>query len=111
MITNFNARKNIKVVTLCGGVPLRGQLATLEHGAHIVVGTPGRVMDHLARASLKLDALNTLVLDDSGDDDGPGVGRPGHRHRSSGFRADGAQGERTAAAVAGAVERLPVAGG
>ena len=56
---------NIKVVTLCGGVPLRGQLATLEHGAHIVVGTPGRVMDHLARESLKLDALNTLVLDEA----------------------------------------------
>jgi len=56
---------NIKVVTLCGGVPLRGQLATLEHGAHIVVGTPGRIMDHLERASLKLDALNTLVLDEA----------------------------------------------
>ena len=56
---------NIKVVTLCGGVPLRGQLATLEHGAHIVVGTPGRVMDHLDRGSLKLDALNTLVLDEA----------------------------------------------
>ncbi len=59
------AEDNIKVVTLCGGVPLRGQLATLEHGAHIVVGTPGRVMDHLARASLKLDALATLVLDEA----------------------------------------------
>src|SRR6185369_10158016 len=57
--------ENIKVVTLCGGVPLRGQLSTLEHGAHIVVGTPGRVMDHLARESLKLDALNTLVLDEA----------------------------------------------
>ncbi len=59
------AEDNIKAVTLCGGVPLRGQLATLEHGAHIVVGTPGRVMDHLARESLKLDALNTLVLDEA----------------------------------------------
>ena len=59
------ADDNIKVVTLCGGVPLRGQLATLEHGAHIVVGTPGRVMDHLARASLNLEALNTLVLDEA----------------------------------------------
>ena len=59
------AEDNIKVVTLCGGVPLRGQLATLEHGAHIVVGTPGRVMDHLARSSLALDALNTLVLDEA----------------------------------------------
>ncbi|MBI2772757.1 MAG: ATP-dependent RNA helicase DbpA [Burkholderiales bacterium] len=59
------AEDNIKVVTLCGGVPLRGQLATLEHGAHIVVGTPGRVMDHLERESLKLDAMNTLVLDEA----------------------------------------------
>ena len=59
------ADDNIKVVTLCGGVPLRGQLATLEHGAHIVVGTPGRVMDHLTRTSLRLDALQTLVLDEA----------------------------------------------
>ena len=59
------AEDNIKVVTLCGGVPLRGQFATLEHGAHIVVGTPGRLMDHLERGSLQLDALNTLVLDEA----------------------------------------------
>jgi len=59
------AADNIKLVTLCGGVPLRGQLASLEHGAHIVVGTPGRVMDHLERGSLPLDALNTLVLDEA----------------------------------------------
>jgi ATP-independent RNA helicase DbpA len=59
------AEDNIKVVTLCGGVPLRGQIATLEHGAHIVVGTPGRIMDHLERGSLQLDALNTLVLDEA----------------------------------------------
>ena len=59
------ADDNVKVVTLCGGSPLRGQLASLEHGAHIVVGTPGRVLDHLARESLQLDALNTLVLDEA----------------------------------------------
>ena len=59
------ADDNIKVVTLCGGVPLRGQLATLDHGAHIVVGTPGRLMDHLQRGSLKVNALNTLVLDEA----------------------------------------------
>src|SRR5450759_1452625 len=56
---------NIKVVTLCGGVALRGQRASLEHGAHIVVGTPGRVMDHLARGYLTLAALGTLVLDEA----------------------------------------------
>ncbi len=59
------AEPNVKVVTLCGGVPLRGQSASLEQGAHIVVGTPGRVMDHLERGSLKIDALNTFVLDEA----------------------------------------------
>ena len=59
------AEENIKVVTLCGGVALRGQRASLEHGAHIAVGTPGRVMDHLAREYLTLEALNTLVLDEA----------------------------------------------
>ena len=59
------ATDNIKVVTLCGGVALRGQRASLEQGAHIVVGTPGRVMDHLAREYLNLEALNTLVLDEA----------------------------------------------
>ncbi len=59
------AEENIKVVTLCGGVALRGQTASLEHGAHIVVGTPGRIMDHLARGNLNLEAMNTLVLDEA----------------------------------------------
>ena len=56
---------NVKVVTLCGGVPLRGQAQSLSHGAHIVVGTPGRVLDHLERSTLALDQLNTLVLDEA----------------------------------------------
>ena len=59
------AQDNIKVVTLCGGVPLRGQRASLENGAHIVVGTPGRIMDHLERTSLDLAGLKTLVLDEA----------------------------------------------
>ena len=59
------AADNIKVVTLVGGVPLRGQSASLAHGAHVVVGTPGRVLDHLARAHLELDCLQTLVLDEA----------------------------------------------
>ena len=44
---------------------MRPQMASLEHGAHIVVGTPGRIMDHLQRGSLNLDALNTLVFDEA----------------------------------------------
>ncbi len=59
------AEENIKIVTLCGGVPLRMQNASLEHGAHIAVGTPGRIMDHLQRGTLNLEALNTLVLDEA----------------------------------------------
>ncbi len=59
------AEDNIKVVTLCGGVAMRGQNASLEHGAHIVVGTPGRIMDHLERGHLNLEAMNTLVLDEA----------------------------------------------
>ncbi|MDP1558279.1 MAG: ATP-dependent RNA helicase DbpA [Nitrosomonas sp.] len=56
---------NIKILTLCGGSTMRPQMASLEHGAHIVVGTPGRIMDHLERDSLNLEALNTLVLDEA----------------------------------------------
>ena len=59
------ARPNVKVVTLCGGVALRGQVQSLEHGADIVVGTPGRILDHLERGSLGLSAVNTLVLDEA----------------------------------------------
>ena len=59
------AEDNIKLVTLCGGVPLRLQMASLAHGAHVVVGTPGRVLDHLRRESLVLEGLNTLVLDEA----------------------------------------------
>jgi ATP-independent RNA helicase DbpA len=59
------AEDNIKLVALCGGVPLRGQTASLAHGAHVVVGTPGRVLDHLQRETLVLEGLNTLVLDEA----------------------------------------------
>ena len=59
------AEDNIKILTLCGGMPMRPQIASLEHGAHIVVGTPGRIMDHLERGTLTLDALRTLVLDEA----------------------------------------------
>ncbi len=59
------AEENIKILTLCGGSTMRPQIASLEHGAHIVVGTPGRIMDHLERGTLDLSALNTLVLDEA----------------------------------------------
>src|SRR3989442_805495 len=59
------AEDNIKTLTLCGGATMRAQIASLAHGAHIVVGTPGRILDHLSRDTLALDALNTLVLDEA----------------------------------------------
>lgn len=56
---------NIKVLTLCGGMPFGPQIGSLEHGAHIIVGTPGRVEEHLRKGTLKLDNLNMLVLDEA----------------------------------------------
>jgi ATP-independent RNA helicase DbpA len=56
---------NIKIITLCGGVPLGPQIGSLEHGAHIIVGTPGRIEEHLRKNTLKLNDLNTLVLDEA----------------------------------------------
>jgi len=59
------AADNIKILTLCGGVSIGPQIASLEHGAHVIVGTPGRVQEHLKKGTLKLDGLNTLVLDEA----------------------------------------------
>ncbi|MFB3089891.1 MAG: ATP-dependent RNA helicase DbpA, partial [Gammaproteobacteria bacterium] len=56
---------NTKILTLCGGKPMAPQLASLEHDPHIVVGTPGRILKHLGKETLKLDRLNTLVLDEA----------------------------------------------
>jgi len=56
---------NIKVLTLCGGVPVRSQVSSLAFGADIVVGTPGRIQDHLKRETLKLTDVKTLVLDEA----------------------------------------------
>ncbi|AOE50537.1 ATP-dependent RNA helicase DbpA [Kangiella sediminilitoris] len=56
---------NVKILTLCGGTPLRPQADSLKHGAHIVVGTPGRILDHLEKQTLDLDSVSTLVLDEA----------------------------------------------
>ncbi len=56
---------NIKILTLCGGMPFGPQIGSLEHGAHIVVGTPGRIEEHLRKERLKLDDLHTFVLDEA----------------------------------------------
>lgn len=56
---------NIKVLTICGGMPFGPQIGSLEHGAHIIVGTPGRVEEHVRKETLRLDHLTTLVLDEA----------------------------------------------
>jgi ATP-dependent RNA helicase DbpA len=57
--------ENIKILTLCGGAPMRPQIGSLEHGAHIVVGTPGRIRDHIGRGTIDLSRVETLVLDEA----------------------------------------------
>jgi ATP-independent RNA helicase DbpA len=56
---------HVKVLTLCGGRPVKPQAASLEHGAHILVGTPGRIEDHLARGTFDPGSLTQLVLDEA----------------------------------------------
>lgn len=56
---------NIKILTLCGGAAFGPQLGSLRHGAHIVVGTPGRILKHLGKETLSLENLETLVLDEA----------------------------------------------
>lgn len=58
-------KANLKILTLYGGVPLRAQAESLAKGAHILIGTPGRIQDHLAKETLVLDSIKTLVLDEA----------------------------------------------
>ena len=56
---------NIKILTLCGGSPMRAQIQSLYHGAHVIVGTPGRIQDHIGKNTLNLKMINTVVLDEA----------------------------------------------
>ncbi|WP_072681965.1 ATP-dependent RNA helicase DbpA [Arcobacter sp. LA11] len=56
---------NVKVLTLCGGVPFKPQVASLNHGAHIVVGTPGRILQHIHETKVDFSNVNMLVLDEA----------------------------------------------
>jgi ATP-independent RNA helicase DbpA len=56
---------NVKILNLSGGIPMRPQLDSLKHGAHVIVGTPGRVQKHIDAESLSLKHLQTLVLDEA----------------------------------------------
>lgn len=56
---------NIKIVVLTGGVAIGPQIASMQKGAHVVVGTPGRIKDHLRKGTVDIDQLSTLVLDEA----------------------------------------------
>lgn len=56
---------NVKITTLYGGIPMNGQIATLKHRPHIIVGTPGRVMDHMLKHRISLKDMQQLVLDEA----------------------------------------------
>lgn len=56
---------NVKVLTLVGGTPLPPQANALAKGAQIIIGTPGRVEDHIGKGTLRLESLSTLVLDEA----------------------------------------------
>ncbi|MGB5677281.1 MAG: DEAD/DEAH box helicase, partial [Gammaproteobacteria bacterium] len=57
--------KGFHVIPIYGGQDYRGQIRALQRGVHVVVGTPGRVMDHMRRGTLKLGKLSALVLDEA----------------------------------------------
>lgn len=57
--------RGLRVVAIYGGQDYQVQFRELDRGVHVVVGTPGRVMDHMRRGSLKLDGLKGLVLDEA----------------------------------------------
>jgi ATP-dependent RNA helicase DeaD len=62
---HFGRSRRIHVLPIYGGQPIERQLRALRHGVHVVVGTPGRVLDHLRRGTLVLDRVRTLVLDEA----------------------------------------------
>ena len=64
-MSDFVGPRRLKVATLYGGAAISEQLRRLKRGTDIVVGTPGRLLDHLRRGSLKLDQLEFLILDEA----------------------------------------------
>lgn len=58
-------KKRLKVPAVFGGFPIDKQIQTLRQKSHVVVGTPGRIMDHIRRESLKLEEIQTLVIDEA----------------------------------------------
>ena len=57
--------RKVHIVALYGGKPIRGQIEKLQRGAELVIGTPGRVLDHMGRGTLPLGDLKFVVLDEA----------------------------------------------
>lgn len=64
-IFHIGRKKRLKVPAIFGGLPIDKQIITLKQKAHIIVGTPGRIMDHVRRGSLKLEQIRYLVIDEA----------------------------------------------
>ena len=64
-IISFKGKKRLQVCAVYGGANMREQLRDLSKGVHIVVGTPGRIMDHIQRGSLDLSGITHVVLDEA----------------------------------------------
>jgi ATP-independent RNA helicase DbpA len=58
-------KENFKIITLYGGVPLRTQADSLQKGAQLIIGTPGRILDHLSKGTLALHTVERLILDEA----------------------------------------------
>lgn len=64
-IRRIGKNKRVKILPIYGGQSIGHQIRALKQGVHIVIGTPGRVLDHIQRHTLKLDAVNMMVLDEA----------------------------------------------
>jgi ATP-dependent RNA helicase DeaD len=64
-MSNLAKYQNTKMLPVYGGQPIDRQIKALRRGVHIVIGTPGRVLDHIQRKTLKLDGVKMLVLDEA----------------------------------------------
>ena len=109
-ITAYAARiPGVRVLPVYGGQGYGAQLSGLERGAHVVVGTPGRVIDHLDRGSLDLTSLEHLVLDEADEMLAMGFAEDVERilARHPGVQAGGAVLGHDAAADPGARQALP----
>ena len=64
-IYKYGKHRRVSVLPIYGGQPIQRQLAMLKRGVQIVVGTPGRILDHIRRGSLDLSGVRNLVLDEA----------------------------------------------